>query len=136
MVAGAPLKRPKQRRKLFPNKYKLLVSQIPDDRLEAAAVGARYAPSGYHCPENGRIRYRSKPATPCPRVFSLPEAGRVLREAIRARRVSEEWINDYPRRVWHKEGDQWYEASTQVGTVGTYHAYPMEWAELPLGLQK
>jgi hypothetical protein len=132
----AYLKRPKQRQKLFPSKHKLLATQVPDDRLEAAAVGARYAPSGYHCPENGRIRYRVKPATPCPRIFTLPEAGRALREAIRARRISEDWINDYPRRVWHREGDQWYVACTNVGTAGTYHAYPIERAELPVGLQK
>jgi len=135
-VWGHALKRPTQRHTLFPNKRKVLASRISADDIEAAAVGAKYAPSPYHCPENGRLRYRVKPATPCPRIFSLPQAGRALREAIRSRHISEDWVNGFPRRVWHREGDQWYEACTNTGTAGTYHAYPIEPAGLPAGLQR
>lgn len=49
--------------------------------------------------------------------------------------VSQDWINGFPRRLWHREGDQWYEASTNAGTAGAYHAYPLEPASLPVGLQ-
>jgi hypothetical protein len=106
------------------------------EEIEAAAVGAKYAPSDYHCKENGVLRRRVKPATPCPRDFTLQQAGNAIRAAIRARRVSRDWINGFPRRLWHKEGDQWYEACTNTGTAGTYHAYPVEVVSLPPGLQR
>ena len=132
------MKRPKRRDERFPNKRKLLANNVSQDMLEAAATAAKYAPSPYHCKENGRLRRRVKPATPCPRVFSLQEAGNAIRRAIRSRRVSRDWINGFPRRLWHKEGDQWYEASTNAGTAGTagtYHVYPLDPAGLPAGLQ-
>jgi hypothetical protein len=129
------MRRPKKRSEQFPNKRKIRAKHVPQEELEAAAVGATYAPSPYHCKENGRLRRRVKPATPCPRNFTLQEAGNAIRGAIRARRVSQDWINGFPRRLWHREGDQWYEASTNAGTAGTYHAYPLEPASLPVGLQ-
>jgi hypothetical protein len=130
------MKRPKKRAERFAGKGKVLMKSASAEEIEAAAVGARYAPSDYHCKENGRLRRRVKPATPCPRDFTLQEAGNAIRAAIRARRVSREWINGFPRHLWHKEGDQWYEACTNVGTAGTYHAYPIEVLSLPLGLQR
>src|SRR4051812_32937120 len=129
------MRRPKKRSEQFPNKRKIRSKHVPQEELEAAAVRATYAPSPYHCKENGRLRRRIKPATPCPRNFTLQEAGNAIRAAIRARRVSQDWVNGFPRRLWHREGDQWYEASTNAGTAGTYHAYPLEPASLPVGLQ-
>jgi hypothetical protein len=130
------MKRPKQRGERFVGKQKVLMKSASPEEIEAAAVGARYAPSDYHCKEDGRLRRRLRPATPCPRIFTLQEAGNAIRAAIRARRVSRNWVNGFPRRLWHKEGDQWYEASTNVGTAGTYHAYPIDAFSLPPGLQR
>lgn len=130
------MKRPQRRAARFPNKRKVRALHVTADLLEAAAMGAKYAPSPYHCKENGRLRRRVKPATPCPRLFTLQEAGNAIRAAIRNRHVSSDWINGFPRRLWHKEGDQWYEACTGTGTAGTYHAYPIEGAGLPAGLQQ
>jgi len=130
------LKRPKKLIDKFPNKRKILAKHVPADELEAAAVGAKYAPSPYHCKENGRLRRRIKPATPCPRDFTLQQAGNAIRAAIRERRVSSDWVNGFPRRLWHKEGNQWYEGSTNAGTAGTYHAYPVGIPGLPVGLQQ
>lgn len=128
------MKRPKRREEKFPNKQKILAKNVPQDMLDAAAAGAKYAPSPYHCKENGRLRRRVKPATPCPRIFTLQEAGDAIRTAIRNRRVSRDWVDGFPRRLWHRVGEQWYEASTNAGTAGTYHAYPLEPAGLPAGL--
>lgn len=127
--------RPKKRNERFPNKPKVLAQQILPEMLEAAAVAAKYAPSDYHCPVNGRLARRIKPATPCPRSFTLQQAGNAMRSAIRAGRVSRQWIEGFPKHLWHKEGDVWYEACTTVGNLGTYHAYPIEVAGLPAGLQ-
>jgi hypothetical protein len=98
-LGSQSVKRPKKRVEKFPNKQKFLVRQIAPDVLEAAAVGATYAPSPYHCKENGRLRRRIKPQTPCPRNFTLQEAGNAVRAAIRARQVSRHWINGFPRRL-------------------------------------
>jgi hypothetical protein len=129
------LKRPKKRGEK-PDKQRILAKFVSAEMIEAAAVGARYAPSNYHCKIDGRLSRRIKPATPCPRVFTLQEAGNAIRAAIRARRVSREWINGFPRHLWHKEGHVWYEACTGTGTAGTYHAYPIEVFGLPAGLQR
>jgi hypothetical protein len=64
------LKRPRKRAERFPNKPKFLVQSISAEELEAAAVGAKYAPSDYHCKIDGRLKGRTKPATPCPRIFT------------------------------------------------------------------
>jgi hypothetical protein len=57
-------KRPRQRTEWFAGKQKVLMKWASAEEIEAAAVGARYAPSDYHCKENGRLRRRVKPATP------------------------------------------------------------------------
>lgn len=130
------MKRPGRRSERFPSKMRFLAKTVAADKLEKAAVAAVYAPSPYHCKENGRLRRRVKPATPCPRVFTFQEAGNAIRAAIRSRQVSVDWIGDFPRQIWHQEGEVWYEACTGTGTAGTYHAYPIEVTGLPAGLQK
>jgi hypothetical protein len=72
----------------------------------------------------------------CPRDWTIQQAIVAVRVAIRARRVSKRWINGFPRHIWHKEGDVWYEACTGTGTAGTYHAYPIEIVGLPAGLHQ
>lgn len=128
------MRRPKARNP-NPDKPRILAKIVPAEELEAAAAKALYAPSDYHCRIDGRLRRRPKPATPCPRDFTLQEAGDALRAAIRARRISRQWINGFPRHIWHKIGDIWYEAATGTGTAGTYHAYPIEVSGLPPELQ-
>jgi hypothetical protein len=130
------MKRPKSRAGKFPSKDRVLRKQVTLAELEAAAVAARYAPSNYHCKIDGKLARRVKPATPCPREFSLQEAGNALRAAIRAGRVSQHWVKGFPRQLWHREGDVWYEACTNFGTAGTYHAYPIEVSGLPAGLRR
>jgi hypothetical protein len=132
---GTGVKRAKIREITFPSKQRVLRKSVPIEELEAIAQTARYAPSNYHCRIDGKLARRVKPATPCPRDFTLQEAGDAMRAAIRAGRVSRQWVNGFPRQLWHKEGNVWYEASTHAGTAGTYHAYPIEVSGLPAGLR-
>jgi len=133
------VKRPERRDKInYPSKPKFLDISSPQDRLENAAVNACYERSLYHCRStNGQppVR-RAKPASHCPDGWTDRQALIRLREAIRARRVSRQWVAGYPRHVWHKEGDLWYEACTSIGTAGLYHAYPIEVSGLPPGLDR
>jgi hypothetical protein len=131
------MKRPKRRSVRYPNKPKFLDKSSPQERLEAAAEKVNYKPSDYHCPlpEGLPPKRRAKPAMHCPREWSIRQALNPLRAAIRIRRISRQWCGDFPRHVWHKEGDVWYEACTNVGTAGTYHAYPIEEAGLPPDLK-
>ncbi|MGY4198950.1 hypothetical protein ACVIM9_008291 [Bradyrhizobium sp. USDA 4520] len=125
------MRRPKSREARFPKKQRILRKNVPGEELEAAALKVSYKPSDYHCKIDGKIARRVKPATPCPRDFTFQEAGDALRAAIRAGRVSRKWIEGFPKHVWHKEGSVWYEACTEVGNLGTYHAYPIEVTDLP-----
>jgi hypothetical protein len=127
------LKRPKSRKN--PDKQRILAKFVPLEQIEAAAKDARYAPSNYHCKIDGKLRWRVKPATPCPRDFNLQQAGDAIRDAIRARHISQQWVNGFPRHLWRKIDNVRYEASTGSGTAGTYHAYPIEVNGLPPGLQ-
>jgi hypothetical protein len=72
----------------------------------------------------------------CPRNWTQQQALQAIQRAIRARHVSRSWTGRFPRHVWHREGDVWYEARTSDGAPGDYHAYPIEIATLPAGLGK
>jgi len=131
------VKRPKRATVRYPNKPKALDTNSPQDQLELAAVNAVYTPSDYHCrgPKGQAPKRRAKPTMHCPRQWTIQEAMVALRGAIRAHRVSRRWIGGFPRHVWHKEGEVWYEARTSDGTPGHYHAYPIEVTALPAGLE-
>ena len=129
------MKRPKSREIKFPQKQRILKKNVTKEELEAAAKAAMYAPSNYHCKIDGKLARRVKPATPCPRDFTFQQAGDAIRAAIKAGRVSRQWIDGFPKHLWHKEGEVWYEACTTAGTVGTYHAYPIDVSGLPAGLR-
>jgi hypothetical protein len=132
------VKRPKRREGIrYPGKPKYLDRTTARDHLENAAVNAKYTPSPYHCrlPNGEPPRRRTKPASHCPDGWNAQRARICLREAIRARQVSRQWIGAFPRHVWHKEIDVWYEACTNQGTPGVYHAYIIEVAGLPPGLE-
>jgi hypothetical protein len=135
---GWILKRPNRKQIRYPNKPKGLDFEHSKEELEEAAVKARYLPSDYHCKQSkGQPpKRRARPAMLCPRDWTIQQAVVAIRTAIRARRVSRRWVNGFPRHIWHKEGDVWYEARTAMGTAGTYHAYPIEIAGLPAGLEQ
>lgn len=107
------------------------------DALERAASRATYLASEYHCPsKSGRTKKRvGRPATVCPPGWDNQSATNALREAIRRGRISEAWLGEVPRHVWHKAGDVYYEARTEKGTEGQYHAYPINPEGVPTGIR-
>ena len=129
------MKRPPAREIKFPQKRRILRKHNTNQELEAAANAAIYAPSNYHCRIDGKLARRVKPATPCPREFTFQQARDAIRRAILAGNVSRKWIDGFPKHIWHKEGDVWYEACTEAGNLGTYHGYPIDASNLPAGLK-
>jgi hypothetical protein len=65
-------------------------------------------------------------ASKCPPHWDQPSATRALRESLRAGRVSTDWYGNFPRFVWHLEGETLYEARLSNRELGEYHAYPLE----------
>jgi hypothetical protein len=132
---GRALKVPRRVSVSYPNKSKALDTSATPAQLNRAAEKATYSPSPYHCPDRkGRLTSRAKPAMPCAENWSDQQALNALREAIRAGRISKAWVGEFPRYVWHRAGGIWYEAQTNTGTAGRYHAYPVEESGVPLGL--
>lgn len=129
------MKRPNQESR-FPNKPRSLDRSLPQGILDALAERARYLSSPYHCrDENGRLASRVKPASPCPRSWTGREGINAVRQAIRSGQISKARLPEgFPRLIWHREGDVWYEACTNSAAPGEYHGYPVEVAVLPLGL--
>lgn len=129
-----PLQRPN--RTSQSNRQKRLATKPARGELSKAASGATYFPSEYHCrlPDGRPRRIRAKPASICPREWTTPEANEALRHAIMRGRVSETWEDGFPRYVWYREGHTIYEARHTRGPHGTYHAYPIDLFEAPLGL--
>jgi len=130
------MKRPKKRHNL-PSKAKCLAKDTPAAQLQAAAQKATFAPSEYHCPNpnSRRVKWRPKPATQCPKTWTLQEGRNAVKSAIVNGRVSSKWVNGFPRHIWHYHEGVWYEARTEVGTLGTYHGYPVDASSLPPGLK-
>jgi len=113
------------------------VHSAPDaTALARAAANAVYSSSPYHCRgSKGQAPIvRAKPASICPRQWSDHEATEALRAALARGSVSEAWEDDFPRYIWHRDGNVVYEARHTGGTPGTFHAYPIEDIQIPRGL--
>lgn len=131
------MKVPRRANVNYPNKPKALDVETKAEELNGAAERASYSPSPYHCLDSkGRFAGRAKPAMRCEGGWPLQQVLNVLRQAIRMRHVSKAWVNGFPRYVWHRAGEVWYEAQTNPGTSGVYHAYPIEDDGVPRGLRK
>ena len=105
--------------------------------LHAVAENARYVGSPEHkdAPSfAGHPRPRAD-ATICDRSFAdrLPEINEWLKSAIRNGRTGV-WTGDYPRYVWHREGDVVFEARLTNEGSGEYKAYALETHEWPRNL--
>jgi hypothetical protein len=130
------LKKPEKIRN-FVGKPRVLDSGRDRSRLENAAGASSYDPSPYHCPDDrGKLRLRTKPASPCPTQWSIKDATRAIKTAIINGYVSKQWTSDgsFPRHVWHDAGGVWYEACTSDNAEGRYHGYPVDARTVPYGL--
>ena len=122
-----------------PQKAARAWTACPVDVLTRAANGATYVRSPYHCAGDGgeRVVRRGKPQSICPRRWRADEARAALRRAVLRGNVSErdDWINDYPRYIWYRDGlEVVYEARLSGGNSGSYHAYPIEDDQVPKGV--
>lgn len=57
-----------------------------------------------------------------------------LRRGVALGAVGSPWEADFPRYVWVKEDDTWYEARLVNREQGTYKGYVIEPSEVPEGL--
>jgi hypothetical protein len=98
--------------------------------LKRASQQARYTGSPYHRLAGsamGRPQERRWPlASKCPNKWDFPSATRALRDAIQAASVCDWDGKDFPQRVWYQEEERLYEARITNGTLGEYHAYPLD----------
>lgn len=85
----------------------------------------------------GQPRLRSD-ATPCPK--HIHDAQRItawLREGILAGHVSAYMDHGrFPRYVWSRIDDQWFEARVVNSEQGTYKGYPVTESDIPRALVK
>ena len=105
--------------------------------LEAVARSARYVGSQEHksFPSfAGPPALRSDASKCDPSLASQTQLTRWLRSAIMAGRVSVEWEGNFPKYVWHVEGDTCFEGRLVNRENGDYKGYPLEDTERPYGL--
>jgi hypothetical protein len=128
----------KRPRKIATSKIMALNRSTALAELDRLAEGVSYEFSQFHrCgPDGPPAKKRTKPASHCPRAWREREAVKAIGNAIRARHISISCTNEgYPRSVWHKEGEVWYEAKTHNNAGGRYHGYPVEEPQVPSQLR-
>ena len=113
---------------------RMLATRPPVD-LETAAGRAKFIGSPEH--KNGpsfagQPRPRADASICDPQFLDRQmEVTRWLRQAIRDGIVSELAEGDFPRYVWHREGDVVYEARLVNAGSGEYKGYPLKPEEVP-----
>lgn len=111
----------------------------PNADLDSVASRVRYVGSPEHkdIPSfAGRPRLRAD-ASCCPREITDAElVTEWLRLAIRRGVISANWNGDFPRYVWHKEGDTVFEARLVNRGDGSYKGYPISVDEWPRGIEE
>ncbi len=65
-----------------------------------------------------------------------PRVTKWLREALRKGVVGAPWEGDFPRYVWHREGDIVFEGRLTNREAGEYKGYPLLNDEWPEGLAR
>ncbi len=105
--------------------------------LSRLAATARYVGSSEHktLPSfAGPPRPRADASKCDPKLANPDELTGWLREAIITGNVGAPWEGDYPRYVWHRQGDVVYEGRLVNQEQGQYKGYPLKADELPEGL--
>lgn len=127
------LEKPVRRKR--PGKLRRLAQAVEPAELMHMLENVSYEPSPYHCPtaNGGRPKRRAKPASICQKNWTVPEAQEALRRAIQNQWISSVWDNGFPKHIWYQDGENIYEARHSSGRPGTYHAYPIDRTEAPLG---
>ena len=121
-------------------KPKALASNVPPQELHELAAGVRYVGSPEHktYPSFAGQPVLRSDATPCPTAMN--DASRILgwlREAIIAGQVSAYRDQGlYPRYVWDRREDTWFEARLTNATLGHYKGYPVTADSVPASLRR
>lgn len=101
---------------------------------EETADSASYIGSSEHkdhISPAGPPKLRHNDATPCdPRYADFARPTAALRESIRARRTSD-FVGRFPKYVWGRLDEEWYEARLVNHELGQYKAYRIDATELP-----
>jgi len=126
----APRRKRPLRRKVTPSGIEL--------NLDDIAGRVRYVGSPEHkdTPSFAGLQSPRKDASICDRQLSqnLDLITEWLRAAIRRGAIGGLLEGDFPRYVWHKEGDLIYEARLVNRELGEYKGYPLNKTEWPEGL--
>lgn len=111
----------------------------PGTDLERVAERVRYVGSTDHKDYPsfaGPLRPR-RDASLCPREIKDQDmVTGWLRDALRRGHVGSPWKGEFPRYVWHREGDTVFEAMLVNQGNGTYKGYPLSRSEWPRGMDK
>ena len=103
--------------------------------LENTANRAHYVGSPEHkdTPSLAGAPRPRADASICDRRFArdFEDVNNWLRSAIRLGNVSAFWEGDFPRYIWHKEGDAVYEGRLVNREAGSYKGYPLGESEWP-----
>ena len=128
------MRAPRRRR---PRKREVYVA--PNTDLESVADRVTYEGSPEHkdiVSFAGRPRPRGD-ASLCPRdIVDVTVVTDWLRSAIRRGATGAPWEGDFPRYVWHKEGDTVFEARLVNRGNGSYKGYPLNGDEWSPGIEK
>jgi len=127
------MRAPKRRRPL----RRVFVSPPVGVSLEEIAQRASYVGSAEHksYPSFAGPPHRRADATKCdPGLADPAELTAWLREAITAGRVGSPWEGDFPRYVWHRDGDVCYEGRLVNRELGEYKGYPLDPIQWPEAL--
>lgn len=141
VATGAPIvKRPQPNphsRKVPP---RLAASPNPPELAEYAKH-VRYVGSGEHksAPWHGMSAAspREKDANRCPTHLTLDQATAMLKAGILAGNISEEFVGEFPKRVWYKGAEGTFEArltdraDLRFGKPAGYKGWPEDPDKLP-----
>lgn len=109
----------------------------PDTNLADLASRASYVGSPEHKDSFG-FAGQPRPrvdASLCPRgIQDLEVVTGWLRSAIRKGSTGAPWEGEFPRYVWHREGDVVFEARLVNRVQGSYKGYPLNEDEQPPGI--
>lgn len=109
----------------------------PDTDLAGLAARASYVGSPEHkdfVSFAGQPRPRGDASLCPPEIRDVGVVIGWLRSAIRKGSTGAPWEGDFPRYVWHREGDVVFEARLVNREKGSYKGYPLHEHEQPPGI--
>lgn len=109
----------------------------PGVALDRLAERARYEGSAYHKDAPSFVgQPKPRPdASICPRDLDRQTVTEWLRSAIRRGMVGPPWEGEFPKYVWHREGDTVFKGQLVNHLQGSYKGYPIDRKDWPKALE-